>query len=698
MRVTSSMYYHNLFGANNSKLSNKLFDVNKQIASGLKIQYAYDNVTTFTKTMSLDNEVTTLGQVKKSTESGYKFSNQSDVVLGQFETTMSKMKTLLLQAANGDNDNVSQDAIAKELRGEEKNLKSLANSSINGKYLFSGSIADVKPIDSNGKYHGNGKSLEAVLGSNNKQEYNLSGKDLFLGNETQIKREITSNNNNINLLQNYPKLQASEDDKKPLSSSSTIRNLMGDTDAKVDDTNKKHYFYLRGTRSDGTAFKEKFSMKDTQKVSELLKQIGNAYGNTIDSDIVNVSLDPSGGIVVQDKQKNSSKLDFHMVGAIDFSGGNAANVDKIDELDSGETDFDKIINGTSTAANSDLFVKEFNISDLKPSSGSSVKNIDGLIYDRANFTKDGSTLSSDASQVTRKDNQFAIASTKLSEVADLSQGSTGTLDGTTLKLVGKNINGDDYDVSVNLKSTNNNGSTFTNNISGNSYTIYNMDSPRTATDADKVTYQQLMDITNMSVTNNFPTLDSSDEYDKAIVNANKSGNVDLSYDGKINFSDKTSNDTSATISMYDSNSGDFTKDASVMTFNTNDSLTIRDPKTDFFKTIDEVISSIEEHKNYPDTKNGNSHTIGIENAIKKIDDLQSHVQRMHSKVGAQSNTLTTSLERTQLLKVSTMTLRSSVIDTDVAESALKLQQLNLNYQAMLSTVGKVSKLSLVNYL
>ena len=700
MRVTSSMYYHSLYGTNNSKLSNELFDVNKQIASGLKIQYAYDNVTTFTQTMRLDNEMTTLGQVKKSTESGYKVSNQSDVVLNEFETSMNRMRTLLLQAANGASDNISQDAIAEELKGIRKNLKSLANTSINGQYLFSGSSVNVKPIDDNGIYHGNDKSMNAFLGSNNKQEYNLSGKDLFLGNETQIKREITSNKNNINLLLNYPKLQVSEDDKKPLSSSSTIRNLMGDTDAKVDDTNKKHYFYLRGTRSDGTAFKEKFSMKDTQKVSELLKQIGDAYGNTLDSDIVNVSLDSSGNIVVQDKQNNSSKLDFHMVGAVDYdhNDGDGADVTKIDDLDDGETDFNKIINGTSNAANKKLYIKEFNVSDLKPSSGSSVKNIDGLIYDRANFTKDGSTLSADAPQVTRKDNKFATPSTTLAEVADLSQGSAGTLDGTTLKLVGKNINGDKYDVSVNLKNTSNGGSTFTDNVSGNTYTIYNMESPRSATDADKVTYQQFMDITNMTVTNSFPTGNSATDYDNAIVKANKSGSVALSYDGKINFNDKTSNDTSATISMYDSNSGDFTKDASVMTFNTNDSLSIRDPKTDFFKSIDEMIASVSDHTNYPDAKNANPRTIGIENAIQKMDDLQSHVARMHSKVGAQSNTLNTSLQRTQLLEVSTVTLRSSVIDTDVAEASLKLQQLTLNYQAMLSTVGKISKLSLVNYL
>ena len=44
------------------------------------------------------------------------------------------------------------------------------------------------------------------------------------------------------------------------------------------------------------------------------------------------------------------------------------------------------------------------------------------------------------------------------------------------------------------------------------------------------------------------------------------------------------------------------------------------------------------------------------------------------------------------------TIRSSVIDTDLAEASLELTQLTLNYEAMLSTVGRISQLSLVNYL
>jgi flagellar hook-associated protein 3 FlgL len=44
-------------------LSKDLFDVNKQIASGLKIEYAHEDVGVFSQTMRLDNELTALNLV-----------------------------------------------------------------------------------------------------------------------------------------------------------------------------------------------------------------------------------------------------------------------------------------------------------------------------------------------------------------------------------------------------------------------------------------------------------------------------------------------------------------------------------------------------------------------------------------------------------------------------------------------------------
>ncbi len=702
MRIASDMYYKNIYGTNNSQLSKSLFDVNKQIASGLKIQYAQDDIRTFTETMRLDNEITTLDQTKKSVQSALKFSDQTDAVLNEFETAMNRARTLLVNAANGTNSETSLDAIAHELRGLEEHFKSLSNTSINGQYLFSGSAVDTKPIASDGSYRGNDAILKAFTGSGTSQQYNINGAELFLGEEQTVRREISTNVVQYSLSAKYPDFSDSTvaGVSKHLTSSDTIRDMMGDTDNTAD-ASLKHFFYISGTKSDGTAFKEKIQMSDEQKIDDLLKQIGDIYGNTADLDVVNVSLNSYGQIVIEDKMKGSSKIDFHMVGATDFDltdGTNAADIDditlyganagKIDNLGSGETNFDKIMLGTSTATNPNLFIKEFVKSSLGAAESVATTNtIEGTLYDRTEFSKEGAMLSSSTPQIIKETNAFATASTKLSEVASES------LDGKSFVFEGTNVSGSPYSATINLTTA---GSSFT--IGGSTYTIYDMNTPRGAVAADEMTYKQLMDVMNMVVTGNIPAANSATGYDAAISTADLGARTFLSYDGKITFEEIGTGNTKASMALYDANSGDFSAAASVMTFNTNNAVTVRDPKTDFFKTFDAMITAVENYKLYPDGSSGDVRNVGIENAIKMMDDLQDHIFKSHSQVGAQSNALTNSLQRTEMLKMSSVGLRSSVIDTDLAEAYLNLEQLNTNYQAMLSTVGKISQLSLVNYL
>ncbi|MDD2789296.1 MAG: flagellar biosynthesis protein FlgL [Sulfurimonas sp.] len=705
MRVTSSTYYDNLFAQSNSKLSNNLFDVNKQIASGLKIQYAGDDIATFVGTMQLDNEMTTLSQIKQSAESGYKISNQTDTILNDFETSMDRMRTLMINAANASHSTTSRDALAAEMRGLESHLKNLANTSINGQFLFSGTAVATKPISDDGTYNGNSGSLNAFLGSQSQQQYNLSGAELFLGEDILTSRMVTTNVSNVNLSAKYPDFTDSSVTGTPfvITADDTIRDLMGDTDNVVDTANAKHYFYVRGVTSDGTAFNKQIPpLKDDTKIDELLTQIGSLYGNTPNLKVVNVNINASGEIVIEDKMKGSSKLDFHMVGAVDFSGGAAANVTNIDALDDGETNFDQIIYKDettglplSTATNPNLYVKEFVKSSFTAATGAT-SNIEGLLYDRVAFSKSGSTLSSNVTQVLKDGNAFASPSTKLSEVADLSQANAGTLNGTQLLLTGTTTSGAAFNVQVDLNSA---GSTFSLDGGTTNYNIYNMATPaRAAVAADEMTYQQLLDVVNLAVGGITPSGAAATDYDAAIEASKLLSNTTLSYDGKLKITDLTSSDTQASFAMYDSNSGNFGGASSAMTFQANNALTITDPKTDFFKSIDEMIKAVEEQKIYPDATSGDPRNAGIQNAIAMMDNLQTHIQRSHSKVGAQSNALTKSVERTEILEISTMSLRSSIIDTDLAESSLQLSQLSLNYQAMLSMVSKVSKLSLVNYL
>jgi len=699
MRIASSMYYKSLYANNNSHLQNKLFDVNKQIASGLSIQYAKDDVRVFTETMRLDNEIEGLSQIKKSTESGYKVANQTDVILNEFTDTMNRMRVLMVNASNGTHSDSSLDAIADELRVVEEHFKNLANSSINGQYLFSGSAVDVRPIADDGTYMGNAGSMSSFTGSKTDQQYNLSGEELFLGEKYLVRRRISTNVINTNLVKDFPAGSNEPTDGDHLNSSSTIRQLMGDTDEE--NTNAKHHFYVRGTTSDGSSFQKEIVMSDKDTMQELMDQIGNAYGNTNSLKLVDVSMNLNGEIVIQDKIQGSSKIEFHMVGAVDFDETGAdladindavygANAGKIDNLDGGEKDFNNFISGNNSST---LHVKEFVKSDYD-SASSNISNIDALLYDRTYFTKDSSVIKGQIPQIQRDGNAFATESTKLSEVADLSQGTPGTLDGTKLKMVGKDVNGGSIDVEINLDTA---GSTYSVN-GGPAINIYDMDqNGRKAVPADEMTYQQLLDVINIS-TSAVPIVNTADGYDAAIKSANLVSNTHIGDDGKITYQQLYTADTQTEISLFDNNSGNFSSDASVMTFNSNNALEIRDPKTDFFKTIDTMITAVEDHKLYSDASKGQTRSVGVEDAMAMIDDLQEHISRSHSKIGAQVNALDKSLKRSEILEISSMTLRSSIIDTDLAEASLQLTQLSLNYEAMLSTVGRISKLNLVNYL
>ena len=702
MRVTSSMYYNNIFGANNSKTNKNLFDVNKQIASGLKIQYASDDIGIFVDTMRLDNELTTLEHVKKSAETGFQVSTNTDATLNSFNLELVRMKTLLIKAGNDTNDSTSLDAIVKELKGVEGTLQTLANTSVNGRYLFSGSAFDVKPISDDGSYNGNDIDLNAFLGSNNKQAYNITGSDLFLGEESSVKREVTSN-----VVQ-----------KSNVGDTLDVNTTMGDFMGVIPATSE-HSFYIRGVQSDGTSFNERIGLGNADTVGGLLVNIGELYGNDGAKKVVDVSMNESGQIIISDKLSGSSKLDFHMVGASDFSaldhaditdagiyGANAGEIDVLESPGNGSTDY-----ATALTSPTQLYIREFNVSGYTPATGA--PTLEGLVYDRTEFAKNSSTLSSSIPQINKETNAFATVSTKISEVADLSHGTVDSLHGTQFLFNGKDINGTAFTAQIDFKDPSllpvNTGSTFSLDGGTTNYKIFDMNTVRGAVNANDMTYGQLMDVINLAVTGTTVppagTNNNSDgspmtiqeEYDKAIGDSHDLSNTYLK-DGKIEFHDKSFLSTKATLSMYDSNSGKFGAESSALSFNSNNSLTVRDPKTDFFKTISDVIKSVEEYKNYPDPSSGGFRTIGTDNSIAMIDDLKNHVLQMHSTAGAQSNRLESSLENTAVLELSTITLRAEVLDTDLAESALRLQQLTLNQQAMLSTIGRVSKLSLVNYL
>jgi flagellar hook-associated protein 3 FlgL len=827
------MYYNSLY-QNNNKMSGQLFDVNKQISSGLKIQYANEDPEIFSKTMKLDDEMTTLNQVKDSSESAMKFSSQTDTTIGELTKTIEAFKVKLIQASNAGNSQTTLNSLAQEMSGLRDHMVTLSNTSINGQYLFSGTATSTKPINDDGTYNGNNGDIKAFFGNSVQQKYNITGEDLFFGQESTVKREVTTNISLYNQTKLYPDVMEdpnilrSASKEEYIDENSTIRDLMGDSDNVIDSTNAKHHFYIGGVKHDGDSFKETISMRDDETIDDLLTKIGAAYGNSGVADVVTVSLNNTGQIVVTDNISGSSKLQFNMVGntndIIDDPATTDANGALIDlntlysdktnvkefikseystmvgttvleqnkydpevfelknsfmtkdgnfaikstlltdifsndvqslNLSGNKTDGNPILptsfNITSTATVGDLMNEisnqydatgndlDVSLNNGKLSFSSSTQSLDMKIisYDDADsggqvvngmpgmsaissdnsyFLRDGATLKSNISQIVKETNEFATDTTKLVDVSTLN-----SLDGESLNFSGVDINGERFNVNFDFDS---NGVTFSlldasganSFIYPDPFKIYNADG--TATVPNELTYKQFTNAINIITTNTIPAVagthlhpdttpySEAEEYDFAVNLSKSLGQTSLDHEGKINFQDKTSATTKAEISLFDKvNSSDFDfsdplnpPKGSILSFQSNSALTVSDPKNNFFAALDQIIKSVEDGKYDANGLSSDPRNIGMQNSIQLIDDVADHISREQTQSGVQSQVLESTRNRSELLIVNTQMLRSDVVDTDLAEASLKLNQLSLNYQAMLSTVGKVTKLSLVNYL
>ncbi|MGL2693149.1 flagellar hook-associated protein FlgL [Helicobacter pylori] len=323
MRVTFGSKYNQMNNYQNA-LQNKINDANTQIASGLKIRYGYQNSDINNQNLKFQYEENTLDQGIDVAQNAYTSTLNTDKALQEFSKTMEAFKTKLIQSANDVHSETSRAAIANDLERLREHMINVANTSIGGEFLFGGSKVDRPPIDSEGKYHGNGEDLNALISSDNLVPYNISGQDLFLGADKDKHKLITTNIKLLNQNKLHPDvMDALEHSSLPeevfIKPSDTLRELIGDNDK--DPTNDpKEFFYLQGVRPDGSSFKEKFALskayqnqESATKVSDLLDKIAHAYGNTSQNKVVDVSLNNWGQIEIKNLTPGSENLDFHLI-------------------------------------------------------------------------------------------------------------------------------------------------------------------------------------------------------------------------------------------------------------------------------------------------------------------------------------------------------------------------------------------------
>lgn len=751
MRVTNKLNFTNSI-QNTMSGASALNKLSVQLSLGMKIQDSYEDASIYIDNTRLEYELETLKQIKEATSSAKEMTSNSMKALQDMVKLLENFKVKVTQAASDSNSQTSREAIAKELEKIKEQIVQLANTSINGQYLFAGAQLNHKPFDSKGNYFGDKNNVNVVTGAGTESPYNIPGFDLFFKADGDYQKQITTNES---FTDNRYDLSKDPDKKQYLKGDNLWQDLIGlgyvkdknlniDKDFEQDDTRLKFpptTLYVQGVKPDGQSFKSAVLVNPTDKMEDMLEKIGNLYGNTATEKVVDVTINDSGQIQIRDLKEGNNKLDFHAVAY-------TPQFDDKTEMQEIETAMqaaqpplskDDLTNLVMEAAignnparpitdlqspvqitinnqqfEIDLHQTDFINSKMTDTQGGATNGAD---YDNTFFEKHGNSVIGNVSQVIQGTNAYATDDTKLSEVM------SGNAMDSILNLTVNSKGGNAYNVTVSLQNSTvsfpdpaNPGQiitfpiTHTNPTTGNNGVV---------TPPNEITYRQINDIIGMFASDQVPTQTitpnngqiTNAQYDtlqKLMSDSKSTVNVTMDYRGRISVTDKLSTGTNIGVSLSDSQSGHFPQPPYNHTanqvagpdfsFNANNSLVIDEPNVDVIKDLDLMIEAVLSGNMRANADGDNPRNTGMQGALERLDHLSDHINKLNTTMGAYHNNIDNVNTRVTFLGVNVQTLKTKVNDADYAETLMNLMQTQLAYQASMKATTTISQLSLLNYM
>ncbi|XMD72929.1 distal flagellar hook-filament junction protein [Campylobacter lari] len=716
-----------------------------QLQTGQLIQHSWENANIYINGSRLEYEMANIGQIIQGTQAAQEMAKNTDTALKNITELLEKFKTLLVKASSDGNSQTSREAIAKELKLVRDSIVNIANTSINGQYLFAGSNTATKPFDKYGNYTGNKDNIFVVSGAGTQIPYNIPGWDLFFKPDSNISKIISTN---VSMIDGRYDVNSNPEQKKYLDEESKFSYLIGqnyvqngplDPDKDFDYADSKLPFpsssmYIQGVRPDGTSFKATINVGPEDKIGDVLENIGKLYGNTDANKVVEVTMNDSGQIEIKNLQEGNSSLDFHAV-AMTPQLQDAEQIKALSEAAAAEgISMDEVTNRIMQAAhggdlnntkspvtievNGEQFTVDIHKTDFIKSNINGNKT-NGADFD-VPFEKDGNTVFGNVSQVIKGTSEYATDSTKLSEVL---ANANGDMKGQKLEMEITSKSGQKYKVEIDLENSkvsyqdpNDPTKTISFPITHSQYNEATGTSVGMQTRPEDITYGQLNDIIGMFASDKVPTTTinanangtiNNGDFQTIQQNINDSKDfveVSMDYKGRISITDKFSTNTNIGLTLKDSNSNSGfppageVSNGSGFVFSANNSLTIDDPNIDLIKDLDDMIDAVLNGNMRADSEGSDPRNTGLQGALERIDHLQDHVRKMQTTIGAYTNNIEETNKRMTFLNINVASIKSGVTDADYGQTYMQFMQTMVSYQAMLSATSKISQMSLLNYL
>lgn len=201
-RVTSNMMNSQLL-LNLNRNAQQMNNTQNQLSTGRKINKPSDDPVGITYSLRYRSQLASNEQYTKNVDSAVSWMDFNDTVLSQASDVLQRLRELTVQASTKSNPQSALDSINQEVGQLKEQLVDIANSQINGKYIFNGQKFNEKPYTATLKPDGTMADLSELttdsgavtytVGDNVNMSINLRGNDVF-GDADNATSAATSDN------------------------------------------------------------------------------------------------------------------------------------------------------------------------------------------------------------------------------------------------------------------------------------------------------------------------------------------------------------------------------------------------------------------------------------------------------------------------------------------------------------------------
>jgi len=178
MRVTQSMLSNNML----RNLSNSNANMSKymdQLTTGKKINRPSDDPVVAMKGINYRSQVSEIEQFQRNTGEVHNWMDNTDAALNTATQALQKLRELAVQASNDTYDAQERENIMKEVEQLKQHLEDIANTNVNGRYIFNGTNTNTSPFNDEGEFTPNTDKVTIEVAGGMKLDANVNPEEVF---------------------------------------------------------------------------------------------------------------------------------------------------------------------------------------------------------------------------------------------------------------------------------------------------------------------------------------------------------------------------------------------------------------------------------------------------------------------------------------------------------------------------------------